>query len=835
MRKPERKKLFLGLHPGSALLTFFILSMFLLSSFAAFAQQRYPAEHWQKARCPEMLGWSTEKLRLAKEQFEKMGSAAVVIVVDGVILDEWGDSSRHFRAHSMRKSLLNALYGIHVHEGHINLDATLEELGIDDNEPLTATEKQASIRHLLKGRSGIYLPALYLGGSLDSPPRGSHPPGTFFHYNNWDFNVLGTIFEQETGTRIFQEFKKRIADPLQMEDFAVEDCSYFHGNHSDNINTRYPAYPFRISARDMARFGLMYLRNGQWRGHQIVPIEWIRESWTPYSVYFGESIRYGYANWKIYLKWKLLPGGIRLEDNIYWTSGVGVHRLYIVPWANLIMVHRINSDIPLRRPSGDEVDRLLALILDAKISDTGLALIKAAGNGDSELVEALLESGADINATNEQKQTALHNAANKGHTNIVKILLDSGANANATDMFGHTPLFIPVYIGALDIVEELLNAGAHVDARSRITGQTPLMFAVAGTRTRVVEKLLEKGADVNTKGKAYNGTALMLASITGNIDMVRILLEKGADVNAMTVNGRTAIMIAQALGHAEVVKLLEDAGVAKQTSVSLLPLEAYIPPYVVADAKEKKPMNPQVAQAFLSRGAEIKAQGETALLVAAMQGDTAAVHALLDNGADINVKHKDGWTGLLLAAVNGHSQIVQVLLGKGADVEAKEKLIGQTALIWAAKGGHVDTVKYLLEGGANVNASDKYGGTGLTRAADRGQSEIVQILLKAGADIKAREKDGETALLEATSNNHIEIVQSLLEAGANVNDKDTEGRTPLMLAAMNGQEEMVRALLDAGADLKAQDNFGSTAFDLAKAKEHKEIVELLQKTGAKKE
>jgi len=326
----------------AAVLATVMLGMILAPSIHLFARQRYPGEHWKKASRPEAMGWSSEKLDLAKEHFEKIGSAAVVIVVDGLILDEWGDTSRHFRAHSI--------------------------------------------------------------GSFDNPPRGSHLPGTFFHYNNWDFNVLGTIFEQETGTKLFEEFKRRIADPLQMEDFSVEDCTYFRGSHGDNVNTRFPAYPFRISARDLARFGLLYLRSGQWRGQQIVPTKWIRESWTPYSVYYGTKTLYGYINWRLYLKGKLLPGGLRLKDNVYWTSGINVHRLYVVPWADLVVVHRVNSDIPLRRPSVEEVDRLLALILEAKIPDTGLALINAANKGNSEVVEALLDSGADINARDEQNQ-----------------------------------------------------------------------------------------------------------------------------------------------------------------------------------------------------------------------------------------------------------------------------------------------------------------------------------------------------------------------------------------------------------------------------------------------
>ncbi len=809
-----------------------ILSMIMLSCLPSFAQQRYPGEHWEKAYRPEALGWSSKKLQPAREHFEKIGSAAVVIVVDGLILDEWGDTSRHFRSHSMRKSLLNAIFGIHVQEGHIDLEATLEELGIDDNEPLTASEKQATVRHLLKGQSGIYLPALSLGGSLGNPPRGSHPPGTFFHYNNWDFNVLGTIFEQETGTKLFEEFKRRIANPLQMEDFSVEDCMYFRGSHGDNVNTRFPGYPFRISARDLARFGLLYLRKGQWRGQQIIPAKWIRESWTPYSVYYGTKTLYGYTNWKIYLKGKLLPGGIRLKDNVYWTSGIGVHRVYIVPWANLVFVHRINSDIPLPRPAGEEVDRLLALILEAKIPDTGLALIEAANKGDAEVVEALLDSGADINARDEQNQTALHKAASRGHTPVVKLLLERGADVNAKNLFGQTPLLAPLQRGSLETVRVLLNAGADIEARSRFFGQTPLLV-VSGSRTKVVEVLLDEGADVNAKGEAYHETALMLASMSGNEATVKTLVEKGAEIKAASTNGRTAMLMAEALGQAEVIKLLQDAGAPRETSRALLPLEAYVPPYLVARAKKGRPLNPQVALALLNRGAMLKADGETALLFAAMRGEAEEVKALLEDGADVNLRHEDGWSGLMLAAANGHSQVVQALLDKGAKVDAKENLMGQTALIWAVKGGHTASVKALLKGGSTVNARDKFGGTALTRAASNGQAEIVRTLLEAGADINAREYDGDTALIEATAKSHLEIIQALLKVGADVNDKDMDGRTPLMIAAMTGAEKVVKALLKAGAEIKAKDNFGSTALKQATTLKRKKIVQLLQKKDAK--
>jgi CubicO group peptidase (beta-lactamase class C family) len=86
------------------------------------------------------------------------------------------------------------LYGIHVGRGDIDLDATLAELDIDDITPyLTPIEKTATIRDLLLSRSGIYHEAAGESQSMIDlrPERGSHPPGTYFYYNNRDFNALG--------------------------------------------------------------------------------------------------------------------------------------------------------------------------------------------------------------------------------------------------------------------------------------------------------------------------------------------------------------------------------------------------------------------------------------------------------------------------------------------------------------------------------------------------------------------------------------------------------------------------------------------------------------------
>src|SRR5262245_25368849 len=254
-------------------------------------RNRYPGKTWEKVETPEERGWSSEKLQQARQLADSYDAAAVMIVEDGLIVAEWGETARKFNVHSIRKSFLSALYGLAVNEAKINLNSTLAELGIDDNEPaLTAEEKKARVIDLLKARSGIYHTALAESEQMRAmkPKRGSHPPGSFWCYNNWDFNALGTIFENAMKSTIAEEFNQRIAAPLQMEDFKVEDVDYMRG--PDSVH---PAYHFRMTARDMARFGLLFLREGEWRGIKVIQKDCVYER-TRDTYITEDGAGYGY-------------------------------------------------------------------------------------------------------------------------------------------------------------------------------------------------------------------------------------------------------------------------------------------------------------------------------------------------------------------------------------------------------------------------------------------------------------------------------------------------------------------------------------------------------------
>jgi len=320
-----------------------------------------PDRHWQRAADH---GWSTDRLAQARVYSERARSTSVMVVQRGRVVAQWGDTVRKCPIASVRKSLLSALYGIAIAEGRIRLDMTLAELGIDDKQRLTDAEKQATVVDLLTTRSGVYHPVdsqpIALAGPL--PARGSHRPGTHFYYNNWDFNVLGTIYQRQTGEGIYESFRRRIADPIGMEDFVVGDGAWGSGAISDHRN-----YGFVMSARDLARFGLLYAHGGRWNDKPVVPAHWITESTRTHAVVRSQTFAgrgYGYMWWTGFG----IDGSptVILPDGTYHALGVGAQYLFVVPSHDLVIVHTVDMtqenwpDI-----SNRQIGHLLWLILAA--------------------------------------------------------------------------------------------------------------------------------------------------------------------------------------------------------------------------------------------------------------------------------------------------------------------------------------------------------------------------------------------------------------------------------------------------------------------------------------
>jgi len=313
-----------------------------LPSLLAQSQSEYPGKEWQPH---SRTGWSESTLNAVRDLASKRETAAVMIVQSGRVVDQWGDVAKKIRVRSVRKSFLSAVYGICAAEGKIDLGKTLAELEIDDKSPLTATERQATIADLLKARSGVYHPAAYETPAMRAarPRRGSHAPGEFFYYNNWDFNALGGIFERLTEEKIFEAIERRIARPIGMQDFKAEDGKYTLGEESN-----YPAYDFQMTARDMARFGHLYLRNGSWEGRQVIPAGWVTRSTTAYSRAFGDFNGYGFL-------WWVDAGGFSARGN-------GGHVIAVIPAKDLVVVHRVDNDSSSNQVSYRDIHTMIRML-----------------------------------------------------------------------------------------------------------------------------------------------------------------------------------------------------------------------------------------------------------------------------------------------------------------------------------------------------------------------------------------------------------------------------------------------------------------------------------------
>lgn len=157
------------------------------------------------------------------------------------------------------------------------------------------------------------------------------------------------------------------------------------------------------------------------------------------------------------------------------------------------------------------------------------ALFSNAYGGDLKGVQVALAKGAAINIADQKKRTALMLAASNGHTAVVKYLVDQGADVNARDG----------------------------------DNQTPLMYASRRSFNKTAAVLLKSGADVNVQSKKEGISALMLAAIWNNVELANMFLDHGADANLTDRFGRTAKVLAQKKGNADVVNLLSDPPVAQ--------------------------------------------------------------------------------------------------------------------------------------------------------------------------------------------------------------------------------------------------------------------------------
>jgi CubicO group peptidase (beta-lactamase class C family) len=307
----------------------------------------FPEKQWEAIDRPESAGFSTRRLAAVQAWMASLDTTGMMVVVGGRTLLTYGDVTHVSYLASGRKSVLSLLYGTYIENGTIDLDKKLSALQFTDVGGLMPRELDATIRHLLTARSGVYHPPSNGGDdTANAPARGSVTPGDRFVYNNWDFNAAGAVFEKLTGRDIYDALEENIARPIGMEDF---DRARQRKSGNAAVS-QYPAYHVWLSTRDMARVGLLTLREGRWGQRQVIPREWVRRATslvTPHrdtNAAFPDSPpsvdRWGYG----YLFW------IWDADNpadplkgAYTAWGVGGQYITVVPQLDMVVAHKTDT------------------------------------------------------------------------------------------------------------------------------------------------------------------------------------------------------------------------------------------------------------------------------------------------------------------------------------------------------------------------------------------------------------------------------------------------------------------------------------------------------------
>jgi ankyrin repeat protein len=254
----------------------------------------------------------------------------------------------------------------------------------------------------------------------------------------------------------------------------------------------------------------------------------------------------------------------------------------------------------------------------------------------------------------------------------VSFLIQKGLNVNIPDKYGGIPLGEALFHRNYSTAKLLIESGSDVNKKG-LSDMTPLHYACnAGADADTVLELLKKGADPNRKTGGYlKDTALHQAAEYGLTEVVKYLLDYGADMEIKDGNGDTALCRAVRHGHFYIVKLLVRKGARfsydQEKGFSAIQYAiandlSEIVEYLLDQLKTKEKLSMDIMEHI-----------DNQLILAAKADNWSKVFTWLEKEADVNYRDEKGRTALFYAVEHGNSSIVQLLLQRGADLTIKDK------------------------------------------------------------------------------------------------------------------------------------------------------------------
>ena len=434
---------------------------------------------------------------------------------------------------------------------------------------------------------------------------------------------------------------------------------------------------------------------------------------------------------------------------------------------------------PAFRSLGLVVPACLVLLLQIPLAAAGRSspnrLVEAAKSGNGEALRSLLAARADVNQRQADGATALHWAAHRDDLDNAVLLIESGADVRASNDLGVQPLWLACINGSAPMVRVLLGAGADADA-APAGGETPLMHAARSGSVDAVKLLLLHGAQVNAKTPGEEQTALMWALAEKHAEVSRTLIEHGAEVSARSRFGFTPLLFAARAGDLDGAQALLAAGVDPNETAS-----GGESGLVVATVRGHVPF----ALWLLEHGADPNAAGSgyTALHWAAGTWETE-----MTGRKGIVARPEHEW-GAMRGLQEDKLELIQALLARGADPDARlvkhpprfgytadrQRPAGATPFLLAAMAGDAGVMEVLAAAGVGRNLTE-------SRVTEEQSLRAVRLALKLGAEVNAANQAGDTALHGAARIKSPALVQLLVDRGAEVNVSNREGHTPLFVA-----------------------------------------------------
>jgi ankyrin repeat protein len=429
-----------------------------------------------------------------------------------------------------------------------------------------------------------------------------------------------------------------------------------------------------------------------------------------------------------------------------------------------------------------------------------------------------LQAGHSPDGVADIGQPPLCIAVTAGHIGIVRILLAAGVDINATTKHDcENPLHLAIKHGRSDLVDVLLSHGPELDAQTLSTHETPLHYAAARPGSlAIVVTLLKNGANyesLNAKGSSPAEVALQ----TQNLHAAVAIISAARGQREKLAKEKELLL-----------KHVEKAQNRFSTNNELIAdiFEAGCPTDSTVLVEAIKRDDVGLVKMFLEKGADPnRATGNAVypIFTALNCSSARVVHALLEHGADVTLRDRNGLTVLQVALDCPLTQdkvaiaaIIDALLLNGADPLAR--YADGTTLLHLAVGpglGLARVGQQLLKYGVKIDELDNAGNTAL-HAAIHSRS-CVAMLLKHGANAHMVNHRGDTVLLHAlrTSNRQQEPDLEQLIKVSRPRTTDSGGNTALHLAAGKGLEKSVRLLLQAGADTTSTAGQDRTPLHLA--------------------